>query len=118
MMRFFNKEEHNPGLLASKLDSDCLTVNAIVSSSVGAILLGLGSLITGIIISFFCSWRLALIGLVGCPLIILTGVIDLRMMAQRGITTEDENTELKLATDVRIFQEYATNMRTVSAINC
>lgn len=116
-MRFFDKEENNPGLLASKLGSDCLIVNAIVSSSIGAILQGLGSLIGGIVIAFFSSWRLALLGLIGCPLIILTGIIDSKMMMQ-GSTHEEEDGELHLATDVRIFQESATHMRTVSAINC
>jgi ATP-binding cassette subfamily B (MDR/TAP) protein 1 len=112
-MSFFDKESHNPGLLASKLGSDCLIVNAIVSSSIGAILQGLGSLIGGIVISFFASWRLALLGLIGCPMIILT---DSKMMMAGAQQGDKENAEL--ATDVRLFQESATNMRTISAINC
>lgn len=115
-MAFFDKEEHNPGLIASKLGSDCLIVNAIVSSSIGAILQGIGSLLGGIIIAFFASWRLAILGIIGCPMIVLTGIIESKMMMQGS--TEEEKKDAQLATDVRLFQESATNMRTVSAINC
>ena len=37
-MMFFDKKEHSSGMLAIKLGEDCLTLNAIVSSSIGAIL--------------------------------------------------------------------------------
>ena len=81
-MTFFDKEANNAGILSSKLGSDCLIVNAIVSTSIGAILQGFGSLICGLVIAFLASWRLALIGLVGCPLIVVAGLIQSKMMMQ------------------------------------
>lgn len=117
-MIFFDKEKHNAGILSSKLGMDCLIVNAIVSTSIGAILQGFGSLICGLIIAFFASWRLAIIGLVGCPLIVVAGIIQSKMMMQgKDGQSEDENSK-QLNNDVKIFQESATNMRTISAINC
>lgn len=117
-MIFFDKEKHNAGILSSKLGSDCLIVNAIVSTSIGAILQGFGSLICGLIIAFFASWRLALIGLFGCPLIVVAGIIQSKMMMQGKHDDSSENEEKQKNSDVKIFQESATNMRTISAINC
>lgn len=79
-MSFFDKKNHNSGLLTAKLGLDCLTLNAIVSTSIGAILQGLGSLICGLIIAFMASWRLALIGLVGCPLIVVSGIVQSKIL--------------------------------------
>ena len=76
---FFNKEQFGPGHLSSVLSKDCQIVNAIVSSSYGAICKGLGSLIWGISIAFYSSWRLALIGMVGVPLIVVTGFVESKM---------------------------------------
>lgn len=91
-------------------------MNAIVTTSVSAILQGIGSLLCGIAIAFNSSWRLAIIALIGCPLIVLTGIIEAKMMASQGNDEKDGEDE-KLATDVRVFQETATNMKTVNAIS-
>lgn len=101
-MRFFDKKQNNPGFLASKLGSDCLTVNSIVSICVGAIIQGIGALSVGLATTFYFSWRLGLIGIVACPWIIMSALIETKM-AMQGSTTHDENGELELDPDVKIF---------------
>lgn len=73
---FFNDSKNSPGMLSSALSKDCLIVNAIISTSYAAIVKGIGSLICGITIAFVSSWRIAIIGLIGCPLIVITGFIE------------------------------------------
>jgi hypothetical protein len=48
--------------------------------------------IAGLVIAFFASWRLGLIGLVGCPLIVVSGIIQSRMLMQEsdGSSTSHE----------------------------
>lgn len=90
-MLFFDKQNYNAGILSSRLGADCLVVNSIVGSSIGAIIEGIGSLACGITIAFLSSWRLAIIGLFGCPLIIVAGVIQSKMMMQGDQKTKGEN---------------------------
>ena len=115
---FYNKEEFGPGHLASVLSNDCHMVNAIVSSSYGAICKGLGSLIWGITIAFYSSWRIALIGLVGVPLIVVSGFLKSKMQAgETSDNNQSKNAKNHLKKDLKIFQETSVNMRTVSSIN-
>ena len=118
-MEFFDLEEHNPGVLASKLGKDCVLVNSTITTVYGAIIQGGSSVIIGLAIAYYSSWRLALIGTIGCPLIIISGMIDSRMMFQ-GTTDskKDQGEDKNLATDVRLFQETCTSMKTVNSINC
>ena len=118
-MEFFDLEEHNAGVLASKLGKDCVLVNSTITTVYGAIIQGASSLIIGLGVAYYSSWRLALIGTIGCPMIIVAGMIESRMMFQ-GTTDskKDETDDKNLATDVRLFQETCTSMKTINSINC
>lgn len=116
-MAFFDKEKNNSGYLSTKLGKDTVLINSIISASFPAIIQGIGSMVGGLILAFFSSWRLAIIGIFGVPMIMLTGIIESKMMVEAGASEGDKD-EDKLAEDVKIFQESATNMRTVSSINC
>ena len=118
-MQFFDMEEHNPGVLASKLGKDCVLVNSTVTTVYGAIVQGAASLVVGLAIAYYSSWRLAIIGTIGCPMIIVTGMIESRMMFQGTTDSKKADSEERsLATDVRLFQETCTSMKTINSINC
>lgn len=111
-MAFFDKKENNPGELTAVLAKDCLTVNAIVSSSYSAILNGTGSFICGTLIAMFASWRIALISLCVSPIMILAGVIESSKLHKSETPPGEEDT-----TETKIFQESTTNMRTINSMN-
>jgi ATP-binding cassette subfamily B (MDR/TAP) protein 1 len=111
-MAFFDKKENNPGELTAVLAKDCLTVNAIVSSSYSAILNGAGSFICGTLIAMFSSWRIALISLCVSPIMILAGVIEASKLHKSETPPGEEDT-----TETKIFQESTTNMRTINSMN-
>ena len=107
---FFDKRENSPGELAAVLAKDCLIVNSVVSTSYGAVLTGIGSFVCGIVIAFYSSWRIALIGLAVSPLLFASGVIKTAKMKGKKQHNDDTN-------ESKTFQETCTNMRTVLALN-
>lgn len=109
-MEFFDNPRNSPGDLSSVLAKDCLAVNTIVSTSYGAILNGVGSFITGIVIAMIASWQIALVSLSVSPFIVLTGYIESKLMSPTNI-------DLKETNESKTFQEVSTNMRTVSSLN-
>ena len=110
-MEFFDDPKNNPGELSSVLAKECLTVNTIVSTSYSAMVNGASSFIVGIVIAMIASWQLALVSLSVSPIIVLTGVIESKMMADKGAKETGDTKES------RTFQEVCVNMRTVGSLN-
>ena len=119
-MEFFDREENNPGVLASKLGKDCALVNSSITTGFGAYAIGISCVMIGLSIAYYTYWRLALIGSIGCPLIIIAGIIESKMTFQISTSELDDEDEKDntFASDVRLLHEASTKMKTVSSINC
>ena len=119
-MQFFDLKQNSPGVLASRLGKDCVLVNSAISTVFGAYTMGLSCVLIGLIVAYLTYWRLALLGTIGCPLIIIAGVIESKMVLQISTNELDseEEKDNTFASDVRLFHEAVTKMKTVSSINC
>jgi len=115
---FFYMKNHSSGHLASILSKDCSVVNAIVSKSYGAIVKGLASMICGLVIAFIASWKLSLVAIIACPLLIASSlIINASEKSMNGPEEEGEDNIL-VKKDLKLFQEAVNNSKTVAALCC
>ena len=110
-VEFFGRKHNNTGELSSVLSKDCLTVRGVISSSYSAILQGIASYSFGIGIGFYSSWLLTVILLAPSLMVILSGILENKLMQGGTLRVEEDNQN-----DNGIFQETVNNMKTVSAI--
>ena len=65
--------------MVASLSMDTALLNAIANTAVGAMIQAFVSLLTGIIIGFVYSWRLALVMLGLSPLMVLGGFMETKL---------------------------------------
>jgi ATP-binding cassette subfamily B (MDR/TAP) protein 1 len=111
-MAFFDRKANSASNLTSVISKDCIQVNTTISQVYGALCMGFGSYSAGMIIAFIASWRLALVSMAVTPLIMFAGYIEMKSV---GSVSKQEGSEE--TSDNNIFQEAATNMRTVNSLN-
>lgn len=67
---WFDNKNRAPGILTSVLAEDITEINGMTANTLGLLLEGVCGLIVGTIISFFFSWKIALIGLGFLPFLL------------------------------------------------
>lgn len=111
-MLFFDRKANSASNLTSVISKDCVQVNSTISQVYGSLCQGMGSYVAGMIIAFIASWRLALVAMAVTPFIMFAGYIEMKSVGSISAQAESEQ-----SSDNTIFQETATNMRTVNSLN-
>ncbi len=75
---WFDESCNQPGHLSVRLATDCKKLNTLTTSLIGFSIQNIVLLITSLTIGFIFEWRLALITLGLMPLIISTGLINMK----------------------------------------
>lgn len=78
-LSWFDNKERAPGILSNVLSEDINSLNGMTTESFSLILEGIGSLLIGVFISFFLSWRVALVTLAAVPFTLFGGMIMYRL---------------------------------------
>lgn len=73
-MSFFDRKENTPGLLALKLSYQAGLLRGLTGDSLGCFMVTFASISTGATIALYYCWRVALVGLIFMPGILLSGV--------------------------------------------
>lgn len=68
---WYDEEEHNSSLLASKLATDAADVKSAIAERISVILQNMTSLLTSFIVAFIVEWRVSLLILATFPLLVL-----------------------------------------------
>lgn len=68
---WFDEEEHNSSLLASRLATDAADVKSAIAERISVILQNMTSLLTSFIVAFIVEWRVSLLILGTFPLLVL-----------------------------------------------
>lgn len=79
-IKWFDTPENNPGNLTELLASKAQIVNSLASSVIGFNIQNLFTLITGIIIAFVASWRVALVNIAFFPFMIIGQYYQMKIM--------------------------------------
>lgn len=107
---WYDHRENAPGILTTTLSSDCQVINGVSTEGLGSILEAGCSVGTGIVIAFFCSWRMALVCVIISPLLLLTGY----MSAKRSSGLGKDQSSVQTQGDL-LVSDSITNYRTVAS---
>ncbi|OAD08180.1 hypothetical protein MUCCIDRAFT_31978 [Mucor lusitanicus CBS 277.49] len=110
-IEFFDKKEHNTGILTTRLASDARSVSDMVSKVWGDVINLISTLATGLIIAFMHSWALTLITMSMLPLIVLSTTFD--MYLQRSFDDKTKNDNIASS---QVAGEAIREVRTVAAL--
>ncbi|RUS90225.1 hypothetical protein EGW08_002006 [Elysia chlorotica] len=108
---WFDDPRHETGVLSSRLATETSVVQGALKTMASSVLISVGNLGTGLVISFVFGWQLALVLMVFVPVIILSGIITMRVMGgayNEGKAVMEEVSKGAVAT--------IDNIRTVAAL--
>lgn len=105
---WFDRPENNTGILATRLSSDCQTINGMATTYIYIIIQCIGTFVAGLIIALVYEWRTALVALGSLPLVMLAGAI--RSKFREGLM---ERADEAYKNSAQIIMESLTNIRTV-----
>jgi ATP-binding cassette subfamily B (MDR/TAP) protein 1 len=77
---FFDDVGHSPGSLTSRLSSDCVQLQQLMSTEMSMALIAIVQLVGSVIIAFIYGWKLSVVGLFAAlPLILAAGYMRMRL---------------------------------------
>ena len=86
---WYDERDNAPGILTSTLSSDAQIINGVSTEGLGSILEAICSVLTGLGIGFYFSWRMSLACLGCTPFIVISGYMGAEF--QQGLSVESEN---------------------------
>ena len=81
---YFDKEENSVGALTTRLAEDSRAVTKASGENVAIMLQSLATLLLGLAIAFWASWKIALVVLATFPINIIANVIQMRVITGAG----------------------------------
>lgn len=110
-MGWYDEDTNSVGALCARLSSDAGAVQGATGSRVGAILQAMSTLVLGISLSFYYTWKMTLVSVVSIPLVLGAVFLEARIMSGQGM---QEKKKMEAAT--RIAVEAISNIRTVASL--
>lgn len=88
-MSFYDDTKNSSGSLIQSLGSDVEQVKGLVTTIYMILFANFSALITGVIIAFYASWRMALVGLGMMPFLIISGKLHAQYVAGYSAKTDE-----------------------------
>lgn len=107
---WFDNPRNNCGTLTTRLSTDCISVNGMITTVISITIQNLSSLITGIIIALIHEWRTSLVAIGLIPFMMLAGAIQMKMN-----TGFSDKTDKAYKGSASLIMESMVNIRTVSS---
>ena len=77
-LSFYDKSENSPGALLTRLSIDTTQLNSICLCLFGDSINAFGCLVLGLTLSFYYSWKISLLAVVGMPFFVLFEMLSIR----------------------------------------
>nr|XP_003701514.1 PREDICTED: multidrug resistance protein homolog 49 isoform X1 [Megachile rotundata]XP_012136737.1 PREDICTED: multidrug resistance protein homolog 49 isoform X1 [Megachile rotundata]XP_012136738.1 PREDICTED: multidrug resistance protein homolog 49 isoform X1 [Megachile rotundata]XP_012136739.1 PREDICTED: multidrug resistance protein homolog 49 isoform X1 [Megachile rotundata] len=110
-MGWYDEDTNSVGALCARLSSDAGAVQGATGTRIGAILQALSTLVLGIGLSMYYTWKMTLVSVVSIPLVLGAVFFEARVMSGQGL---QEKKKMEAAT--RIAIEAISNIRTVASL--
>lgn len=110
-MGWYDEDSNSVGALCARLSSDASAVQGATGSRVGSILQALSTLVLGIGVSMYYTWKMTLVSVLSIPLVLGAVFFEARIMGGQGM---QEKKKMEAAT--RIAVEAISNIRTVASL--
>lgn len=110
-MGWFDEDGNSVGALCARLSSDAAAVQGATGSRIGSILQALSTLVLGVGLSLYFTWKMTLVSIVTIPLVLGAVFMEARIMGGQGM---QEKRKMECAT--RIAIEAISNIRTVASL--
>ncbi|CAK9804633.1 Multidrug resistance protein homolog 49 [Anthophora quadrimaculata] len=110
-MGWYDEDTNSVGALCARLSSDAGAVQGATGTRVGAILQAMSTLVLGIGLSMYYTWKMTLVSVVSIPLVLGAVFFEARVMSGQGL---QEKKKMEAAT--RIATEAISNIRTVASL--
>lgn len=111
-MGWYDEDANSVGALCARLSSDASAVQGATGTRIGAILQAFSTLVIGIGLSMYYTWKMTLVSVVSIPLVLGAVFFEARVMGGQGM---QEKKKMESAT--RIAVEAISNIRTVASLN-
>lgn len=111
-MGWYDEDANSVGALCARLSSDSSAVQGATGTRIGAILQAFSTLVIGIGLSMYYTWKMTLVSVVSIPLVLGAVFFEARVMGGQGM---QEKKKMESAT--RIAVEAISNIRTVASLN-
>lgn len=86
---WFDDRENAPGVITTTLSSDAQIINGASTEGMASIVDAVCSVVVGIGIGFYFSWRMSLVTMALCPFIAIAGYMG--AVFQKGLSVDSEN---------------------------
>ncbi|XP_069680453.1 multidrug resistance protein homolog 49-like [Periplaneta americana] len=108
---WFDEEKNGVGILCARLSGDAASVQGATGSRIGVILQSTSTLVIGIVLSLFYSWKVTLVSAVMVPVVFAGVFLEARFMHAHGL---QEKAAIEAATKIAV--EAIGNIRTVASL--
>ncbi|EED20402.1 ATP-binding cassette transporter, putative [Talaromyces stipitatus ATCC 10500] len=108
---FFDKTENDAGSLTSFLSAETENLRSVSGTTLGVLVSSFATVVGGIIIALAVGWKLTLVCVCAVPVILGTGILRFKILADFGETVAAYN-----AKSASLACEYTNAMRTVASL--
>lgn len=109
---WYDEDANSVGALCARLSTDASAIQGATGTRVGSMLQAFLTLVIGIGLSLYYTWKMALVSVVSIPLVLGAVFFEARIMGGQSM---QEKKKMEAAT--RIAIEAITNIRTVASLN-
>jgi len=83
---WFDNKERAPGILSNVLSEDITLLNGLTTETIANILEATLCLIVGCVLAFVFTWKMALVALATCPLLIVSFIVMSKLQWKKNAT--------------------------------
>ncbi|ORX80635.1 multidrug resistance protein MDR [Basidiobolus meristosporus CBS 931.73] len=108
---WFDRENNSTGALVSALATDATNVQGMSGSTLGTVLQALVTIIVGFIVALVYGWQMTLVVMVGIPVLIGAGIVEMRLYMDF-----QDDTKAIYEKSAQLACEAASSIRTVASL--